>query len=404
MAKNGFTTVISIKPGDQQILFLSAVGRDKNSLKFDAKSYRSRFLDEEFYKEFSRCLSEYANSNPSYAGKSAFVTVILPDSLISTSSFNIPGVNKKNTMNLFNVAVESTYANIKELKANNYMIKQNKQYATFCVSLIRQKLVQGIYTACSGCNMFANTLTFEASTAGCGATALNNKLANETCLVVDIKEVQTIISYVSKGITIGCIDLPFGWSILKQPKPVAENMLFSHDVAELAVINAKEKAKAKQLTMMGGDNVQEENQEAALEADAGLLGENPAAQQQRQINTQTIKTLPKKTPRVLPKWMQRPVPDTPEGVTYENFRVFVKYVLEFIRANGRLTAISEPTAVYVNMPEDFDFLFELVNEEAEENKIKFVDLGLKKEKPVIREHLELYGGLFADQYGSLNNF
>ena len=403
MAKNGFTTVISIKPRDKQIVFYSAVGRDKNTLKMDVKSIKARFFDDEFYEEFTRCLTEYANSNPSYAGKSAYVTVLVPDYLISTTSFNIPGINKKNTMNLFNVALESNYANFRELRMNNLMVKQNKQYATFCVALIRQKLLQGIYSACSSCNMFANILTYEASACGSAAASLNGKVANDACLLLDIKETESTLAYLNKGIVIGNIDLPFGWDIMKQPKVVAENMLFSHDVAELAVINAKEKAKAKQLTMMGGDNQQTDESGSGIDGDGGLLTDAAPAAPERQLN-QTVKTLPKKTPRVLPKWMQRPVPDTQEGFAFENFRIFEKYVLEFIRANSRLTAIKEPSSVYVNMPEEFEYIYELVNQEIDENKIKFEDLGIKKEKPIIKEHLELYGGLCADQFGTLNNF
>ncbi len=403
MAKNGFTTVISIKPRDKQIVFYSAVGRDKNTLKMDVKSIKARFFDDEFYEEFTRCLTEYANSNPSYAGKSAYVTVLVPNYLISTTSFNIPGINKKNTMNLFNVALESNYANFRELRMNNLMVKQNKQYATFCVALIRQKLLQGIYSACSSCNMFANILTYEASACGSAAASLNGKVANDACLLLDIKETESTLAYLNKGIVIGNLDLPFGWDIMKQPKVVAENMLFSHDVAELAVINAKEKAKAKQLTMMDADNQQTDESGSGIDGDGGLLTDAAPAAPERQLN-QTVKTLPKKTPRVLPKWMQRPVPDTQEGVAFENFRIFEKYVLEFIRANGRLTAIKEPSSVYVNMPEEFEYIYELVNQEIDENKIKFEDLGIKKEKPIIKEHLELYGGLCADQFGMLNNF
>ena len=210
---------------------------------------------------------------------------------------------------------------------------------------------------------------------------------------------------------LGNLDLPFGWDILTSQKPVADNMLFDHDVAELAVINAKEKAKAKQLTMMGGgDDAAKQAAEAAADAennngennedDGGLI--NTTSTPERQILT--IKTLPKKVPRTLPKWMQRPIPETQEGVAYENFRIFMKYILEFIRGNGRLTAIAQPECVYVNMPQEFKYLLDKANEEEAENKIKFTSLGLEKEKPIITEHLELYGGLVASQFGSINNF
>lgn len=404
MAKNNaFSTVISVHPQNGQFLFYSCVGGDKSSLKYDVKNYKSRFFDEEFFTEFARCLGEYANANPSYAGKSAFVTVLLPDPLIATTSFNIPGVNKKNTANLFKVAVEGTYANFNELKMNNFTVKQNKQFSTIAVSLIRQKLVQDVYTACSGANMFASVLSYSSSGTACGAAALNGKLKNDTVILLDIREVDSAIIFVYKGVSLGCIDLPFGWSVLTQDKPVADNMLFNHDVAELAVVNAKEKAKAKQLTMMGGSAPAEGEGEGS--EGEGILATDQATPAARELGAAgAIKTLPKKTPRVLPKWMQRPVPETHEGVVYENFRIFVKYVLEFIRANARLTSIAAPASVLVNMPEEYDFLYDMVNEEEKENKIKFSSLGIRKEKPIITDHLDLYGGLFIDQFGALNNF
>ena len=400
-AQSNFYSVISVRPEDSQIDFYSSVGRDKNNLKLDTKNYKARFNDEEFYQEFARCLREYAMSNPSYAGKSSFVTVILPDWLISTSTFNIPGVNRKSTENLFKVSYEGTFKNNREFKMNQLTVMQNKQYATIAVAVIRQKLMQDIYTACSGSNMFASILTSRSNCIVSGALQLNNKLKNETFILLDIRESASKIIYTTKGVTLGCIDLPFGSSILRETKPVAENMLFNHPVAELAVINAKEKAKAKQLTIAAGEEQTLEGEEGG--EDVSLFDETPAQQSARTI-TQTVKVLPKKTPRNLPKWMQRPIPETPEGVAAENFRIFVKYVLEFIRGNERLTTIAQPGAVYVNMPEDLIYLIDEANKEEAENKIKFASLGLNREKPQIKDHLELYGGLFASQFSSLNNF
>ena len=412
MANKAFSVVISFRPEDRQICFYSCVGSDKDSLKYEVKNYKAHSFDEEFFAEFARCLGEFASANPSYAGKSAFVTVLLPDYLISTTSFNIPGVSKKNTQDLFKVATEGLYSNFDELKLNNFWVKQNKQFATIAVALIRKKLIQDIYTACSGANMFASKLSFESSGAACGVLSLNNKLKNETFLLLDTHERESRVVYVTRGLALGSLTLPFGYSILRQDKPVAENMLFSHEVAELAVLNAKEKAKAKQLTMMEGGSDQATAQGAEGSQDQletpenqdGLMADQGSAGGARIVQAQAIKTLPKKTPRILPKWMQRPVPETHEGAVYENFRIFVKYVLEFVRNNNRLTSIAMPETVFVNMPDEFDFLYDMVNEEEQENKIKFVSLGIRKEKPALTEHLELYGGFAIDRFGSLNNF
>ena len=89
---------------------------------------------------------------------------------------------------------------------------------------------------------------------------------------------------------------------------------------------------------------------------------------------------------------------------YENFRYFIKWTLDLINANDRLTSISPFGAVYVNMPKEFDFLFDKTNAEESENKIHSASLELYNEKPVIVDNLELYGGFFVKQYNRKNNF
>lgn len=400
-----FTTVISIRMHDKSVRFYSAVGNDKSSIQMESKQFRAKPFTDEFYREFSKFLNDYSAAKPSYAGKAAKVTLLLPDQLVLTDSVNIPGVNRKSTENLTSVALEARYRNLADLRYNKFILSSNKQYSTVSLVIVRQKLLQGLYTCCSGSNMFANVLTYEANAIVDGALALNNKLRNATFVLLDVKEGYSRICYVVKGTTVGCFDLPFGFGILYDNKLVAENMLFDHSVAELAVVNAREKAKAKQLTMMGGDNNAEsaegaEPQEATnFESEISFSDEGNNVQRAVQV-----KTLPKKVPRVLPKYMQRPVPETPEGYEYENFRIFVKWVLEFIGGNPRLRDMGIPETVYVNMPARFDHLYETVNLEKEENGVVFAGLGLDKEKDIVGRHLELYGGLFAAQFNQHNNF
>lgn len=399
-----FTTVISIRMHDKSVRFYSAVGNDKGSIQMDSKPFKAKPFTDEFYREFTKFLTDYSASKPSYAGKAAKVTILVPDGLVMTDSVNIPGVNRKSLENLTNVAIQARYHNLAELRYNKFVSASNKQYSTINLVVIRQKLLQGLYTCCSGSNMFANVLTFESNAIVDGAIALNGKLKNGTYVLVDIKEGYSRICYVVKGTTVGCYDLPFGFGILHDNKLVAENMLFDHPVAELAVINAKEKAKAKQLTMAGGDAAAESADAEPQEAenfDAEISFSNDQNTVQRAVQ---IKTLPKKTPRVLPKFMQRPVPESPEGFEAENFRIFVKWTLEFINGNARLKEMGAVDTVYVNMPPRFDHLYDTVNLEKEENGVTFVSLGLDKEKDLVARHLELYGGLYAAQYNQNNNF
>lgn len=409
MANTSLSTVISIRPADNLLCFYSAVGYDKSSLKLTTKSFKSRLFDDGFFDEFSECLHEYAVANPSYTGKAANVTILVPNHCVTTDCFNMPGVSRAKYANLLNVTCESRYANIKDLKLNKFITAQNKQFTTVSIAIIRQKLIQSIYTACSTNNMFANVITFDGNAAVNGAIALNNKLKNDSFVLLDIKEHSSSMCYVVKGTTLGCYDLNFGWSMLDSQKLVSENMLFDHSVAELAVLNAKEKARAKALTMSGGDAAELAEQLVAdMEADGEqendsdeAFFDNPAMQA-RQL--QQIKTLPKKMPRTLPKWMQRPIPEDEEGMLYENFRIFEKWVLEFIRCNPKLTAIAHPNAVYINMPDRYSSVFDHINSAENGNSIKFASLGHDKKMEIIASNLELYGGLFSGVYNLKNNF
>ena len=64
---------------------MSIVGRDKNKIAVDIKPYRTKHFDDEFFERFTQALREYGQANPSYAGKAAAVTVVLPLSGRSTS-------------------------------------------------------------------------------------------------------------------------------------------------------------------------------------------------------------------------------------------------------------------------------------------------------------------------------
>ena len=205
----------------------------------------------------------------------------------------------------------------------------------------------------------------------------------------------------------------------------------------VAVLNARERAKQKALTMMGGEGTVDaadaeaiaaaaQNTEAAKTEDApkpeepvkedetpeeeddDLIGadgdeEEEDDEDERRRNPEAIKVLPRKTARKLPKYMLRPTPNTKEGFLYENFRLFMKWSLCYLQQNQNLTSVAAPDAVYVNLPADFSSVFERANAELSENRIAFRPLGIDAAPENIARHLELYGGLIAGRSGK-NNF
>ena len=235
-----------------------------------------------------------------------------------------------------------------------------------------------------------------------GAFALNAKLKNGTFLLLDIKETASRFAFVNKGRTVGSYALPFGYSMLYKSRLAAEDLLFDHAGGELLVLNAKEKAKAKQLTMMGEEVLADEDaqdleqvmQPAGESEDSDLFGSNPYGDG-------------KKTGRKLPKFMLRDAPTDRDGFVFENFRIFMKWTLDLIARNSDITAQGTIDTVYVNIPRAFNFLYDMVNGEAAENKVKFAPLltGASFDaSAACARDLELFGGFYVRQYNKINNF
>lgn len=102
--------------------------------------------------------------------------------------------------------------------------------------------------------------------------------------------------------------------------------------------------------------------------------------------------------------MQRPVPETIEGVRVENFRLFVKHVMLMkmqIEQGGIYTV---PQYALVNMPKDYAYIIGETNKEDDDNGFEFRFFEPEKEDNVeLSEHLDLFGALFMNQFNKNNN-
>ena len=394
--KKAYRTVISIEPQNGVVRFASAKG-ESGKFRVDVKPYSARAFDKEFFTIFKQMLADYAKTNAAYTGKSATATVLLPNGMILSDLISIPSVGAFKMDKMVRVSIDGRYKNNKDLRLNYFPIVSNKQFTVYEISAMNQQLLQTISTSCAGNNIFANVITYTGSALANAAIAANPKLKSETFVLADIKEHLTRLCYVVEGSCMGSIDLPFGYSVLQEEKLVAENMLFDHSVAELAVLNAKEKAKAKQLTMAATAMQVDEELDEGIEAFGGKTEMSAS-------NAVVYKTLPKKTPRVLPKFMQRPEPQTAEELRYENFRIFEKYILEYLRSNKNYNIVGAPSAVYFNMPDEYKPLLEISNQSFEENQIAFKAMEFPKLDSNAKANLEIYGATLAGSLNLQNNF
>jgi len=395
-----FRTVINIDFENEAVHLCNMTMGEPNSYRHETAPLKSKSFDDEFFKNLSTALSNYSKKYP--VEQNASATVVVSDNFVSTNILNIPTMGKK-TMDSLNVLISEFYKNREQLKINQTLISQNKQYSTFALSIMNQELLSKIYGVCAENRMTPHNITFNSNAIINGVINLNNSMSNKTYAFLDIKPEKSVVILVNKGRTAGFIDLPFGSSILHKNRLAYENMLFDNPEADLLVLNAMEKARLKQLTMM-------ENESAAQTAQAlnEQLNENtPDSSYESELEkvnpvSATQKVLPKKTPLKLPKFMTRPLPNSENEYVYENFRIFIKWALNAVTNNkGNFT--EKVDRIYVNMPGEFDFLYDMTNAEKGENKFEFLKFNPRNAGDFLSS-LELYGGFFDESPNTTNNF
>jgi hypothetical protein len=146
-----------------------------------------------------------------------------------------------------------------------------------------------------------------------------------------------------------------------------------------------------------GENVSlDEMMKLNKENEEGEGNEN--AEGEEENSTPKAKVMAKKTPRKLPLFMQRPIPETDEDIAKENFRVFVKWALSLIQSNKKLVDLGAPKFVCVNLPKDLQFVIDATNVEEVENGLPFMRFDLADENEDLAQNLELFGGLYGNNW------
>ena len=421
MPKLNYLTTIAIDAERSVFHFYSMLGNDKTTIAHHIKSYSGGPMNEEFFQKFKEALKEFSQNTPSETIQK--ITLILPDKAVLTDTIKIPTMKGLGqTKKTLDVTLSGLYRNYSDLQIVSHVAEQNKQYSTFAIAAVQKHIVSSIYAACAENKIFVDTLTYASGASVAAATLINPKLKNASYLFLDIKDVYSRFVFVANGKTVGYYTLPFGLEFLRKPKLTQEDMLFDHSYAELTVLNARERAKSKKLTVMAlgeefADAVMESEElfDEPLEERASIEvlptdGEDTQEESAESENVAPLrfqsnqKVFVRKSPRKLPKFMLREIPETEEGIACENFRVFVKWALTLLHENEKLIELGKPEFVCVNLPKDLSVVLEKANEETEENGISFVHLPVDGEAEAVLSNLELYGGLFPKQIGVTGKF
>ena len=416
--KNVIESVIGIDTERELIHFYSAQNGDYNSINYLMSGYRAKPFTPEFYEKVGAALAQHRQDHPDQPINK--VSVVLPDSLVLTDTINLPPINKKALDSSLAASLNNIYKNSAELKFNRVLALQTKNMTTYAVTAMKKEILINLQKAFAQNQIEVVDYTYAASAASNAVFTLNPEIRNNSFVILDIKEEYAKVIFVCKGKTLGFYALPFGHKIMYKTRVTPEDLIFDHSTADLIVLNAREKAKAKNITLEEEQAQVTTTAEAEAEDDEEELELLPLSKrkpkeeeeeddfedvaEEEEQESEFITRKNKKPARKLPKFMIRPTPTNREGYMYENFRLFIKWTLEAIAANPAVTALGAPEAVYVNMPEEYNFLYDMTNLELEENGLPFLPLFSEAPAEVIKKNLELYGGFYTKQFNGFNNF
>lgn len=391
--------VIAIDDVEQQVHFYSMNEEDKSTIKHDIEIYKTKLFTDDFYTRFDAILKSYRDNNPDISMQK--VALIIPDKVVLFDTINLPVIKKQAMNTSLTTLTHSIYKNSDHLKFNNILLGQNKQYATYSVVGVRKEILVKLKKICEENQIGVNAITFNTNSIVNGATNFNPDLKSESCIVLDIKPNNTNMAFVVNGKVCGYYPLPFGSTMLYKSRLAAEDLLFDHSSAELLVINAQERAKSRSLTTIEKLTAFEDEEAESLS------NENDSSLEESESFTFDKKTGAKKVARKLPKSMLREAPKTREEYVFENFRIYMKWAQDLISFNPALTVHGNFNKVFVNMPKEFDFLFEMANNEMEKvNSSLRYNLLISDDvyDEQVATKLELFGGFYSKIYNKTNCF
>ena len=436
----GFDTI------NYNLKIMRVLSRDTHSVKVDFVSVnQDYFIRGEWEKILAEGLPEYM-SKQSF-DQSFAVHLVLPDGVIGADVFNVPTLQRAKMETALETSLKDLYFFYNDYKFNKTIVSSNKTNTTFEVIMASKSLLNRVYKSLNELKLYVKNATFAANATVNAALALRPKNKKQSFIMLDVSPESARVIAVSGGQTVGWKQLKFGYNVFAYEKVMIENNIVFNDIAQIAVINATEKAKKKKMT----EQIEEDEDDAAIieenalvvneidkhseeinkidnsdlanvidsaeairaekdknavlsetaNASGAVITEN-SAENANATNNSSANT--SDNGKKLPAYMQRPVPETLEGVRVENFRLFVKHVMLMkmqIEQGGIYTV---PQYALVNMPKDYAYIIDETNKEDDDNGFEFRFFEPEKEDNVeLSEHLDLFGALFMNQFNKNNN-
>ncbi|MCD7729361.1 MAG: hypothetical protein LUI60_05545 [Clostridia bacterium] len=398
---------------------------DAYSLRFQATLFSEQFIG-----EFQSLLTEFIASNNIPRNTSAYL--VMPDSTVGFETFDLPYMNKTKMLKALETELTNEYGtNLKDKKISRFVITSTHQFTTYGVVIFDRNIIMKLNKVLYDVKLFPRAATYDGNSVVNSVLHFMPRSRGKSFVVADIRKDCTEIAVCSRGKTMGVANIPHGTDIINSPEVCDEYSVTDHTAADIAVINAREIAKAKTLTMseeeqpasevaeetspvteetvkadvtdVKPDETEDELEDEDFTEEEAVL-EQPVQEQFVLPNAPKSKVY-RKTKRRLPKFMQREVPETPEGIAYENFRIILKWILLYARQAHMTEYLNDPEYIVINLPEELHYLIDMANEEQGEGGVPIRQLkGTEKRPAVITANMDLYGASFTGSYNHNHNF
>ncbi len=330
------------------------------------------------------------------------VDFLLPHFMYGVDFITLPNVKRGHVEDAYKAQLKSAYKNYDDLIFRKTEISTGKT-VTFRVIFVRRSLMNALKEGFAKFNINIEKFIPQGVALIEGAVRLEPAVKKAPCLILNIGEDESYMAAYSSDTLIGGIPIPFGLRALADNRLVYEKQLFHRDAAELLVINARERAKSTKLTMAidleeeiddtipDDDEIIEQNPELPDLTKAGSdeLDDQEVQTEDDDEEMPAIKTLRKSAIRVLPKFMRREEPTTPQGYVIENFRMFEKRVLMLIRDMSLYEYYPKLENIFIALPAEYKYIIEAMK--TENPSLKWAYIGEYDEELTISGALRVSG-------------
>lgn len=201
--------------------------------------------------------------------------VVLPDDCVGFETFNLPAMSQFKLGAAIDAELNNLYVNMQKThKVNKCVLKKGRDYNVYGAYYFDKNIVSELNKAIAAARLFPRVTTYSGNALCDGVFGIMPRARGKSFLIADVRRDCTNIAVSVHGKTLGTATIPHGSDLLREDEVQSEYMITDHEVGEIAVINAREIARAKSLTVAIDDD----------EVERELSGMETAEEESGEIN------------------------------------------------------------------------------------------------------------------------